>query len=100
MSHLPGVEPRHVNRRTTLCRNPRDRARWIANEENDSVLAPTPAYSHDHSRQCADQTTIEIEPLEKPVRIKRNGTAVRRPEGRVSTAGPGERACCHRVDCT
>ena len=99
VSHLPGVEPRHFNHRTALCRYPHDRARWIANEENDPITAPGPADSHRCFCQCADQPTIEIEPLEKPIRIKRNRTAIRRPERKDRTAGPGQRARRDRVDC-
>ena len=91
VSNLAAVEPRRFNGRTALCGYPHDRARWIANKENDPVTAPCPAHAHNGFCQDADQAAIEIEPLEQPVRIKRNGTAIGRPERKPRAAGPGQR---------
>ena len=93
MAHLAGIESRHVNSRTALCGYPQDRARRVESKKNGPVAVPGSSDWHRRSCQCADQATIEIEPLEQPVRIKRNGMAIRRPKRKRRTAGPSQRAC-------
>ena len=95
---LPGVEPCHGSRRTTFCGYLKNRARWIATKQNDPAAAPAAAHSHRRFGQRADQASIEVEPLEVPIGIKRNRTAIRRPERKDRTAGPGQRARRDRVD--
>jgi hypothetical protein len=100
VAHLPGVEPRHFSRRVTRCRHLNNRTRWIAHKENDPLTAPGAADADRRSCQGSDQATIEIEPLQKPIRKERHGAAIWRPERKHRTAGSDQRARHDRVDGT